>query len=355
VRLLPLFLLGCTFAGDVGDTRLVDADGDGAFDDTDCDDDEPRSFPGNPETCDGVDNDCNGAADDRRVCAREEAFLQTSRLDVLFIIDDSSSMVGFQDSVADSIDDLLEVLAGDDSNTHIGAITTDMADPTARGRLRGTAGTRWLDPTSPPDAIASWTTQGIQVGEGGSGDERGLDAFIAAMTTHADGYNAGFRRPDAHLVVVTLSDERDVSDNDVADVLDLLPEVAPSWSFHAIVPLGDDCGDAWPTSRHVELAALSGGTVLSICEADYGPFLSAIGQFSQRDGLRRRFPLVDVVRPGTLEVEVTFPGAADPTPLSDDEVALSIDGREFRYTGDVPPPARSRFVVRYEALPTEEP
>jgi hypothetical protein len=30
----------------------------------DCDDTNPHAFPGNPETCDGVDNDCNGVVDD---------------------------------------------------------------------------------------------------------------------------------------------------------------------------------------------------------------------------------------------------------------------------------------------------
>ncbi len=33
-------------------------------DNTDCDDDEGRAYPGNPEVCDQVDNDCNGQIDD---------------------------------------------------------------------------------------------------------------------------------------------------------------------------------------------------------------------------------------------------------------------------------------------------
>ncbi|MCK6515573.1 hypothetical protein L6R46_11040 [Myxococcota bacterium] len=42
----------------------VDADGDGAFADTDCDDANPRVFPGAEETCDDLDNDCDGSVDE---------------------------------------------------------------------------------------------------------------------------------------------------------------------------------------------------------------------------------------------------------------------------------------------------
>jgi len=43
----------------------ADADGDGfGLCHDDCDDDEDAAWPGNPELCDGVDNDCNGDVDD---------------------------------------------------------------------------------------------------------------------------------------------------------------------------------------------------------------------------------------------------------------------------------------------------
>ena len=41
----------------------VDADGDGVFAMDDCDDADPNNFPGNAESCDGADNDCDGEAD----------------------------------------------------------------------------------------------------------------------------------------------------------------------------------------------------------------------------------------------------------------------------------------------------
>jgi len=41
----------------------VDADGDGWYEGDDCDDADADNFPGNPEVCDGQDNDCNGLAD----------------------------------------------------------------------------------------------------------------------------------------------------------------------------------------------------------------------------------------------------------------------------------------------------
>ena len=41
----------------------VDADGDGVEETDDCDDEDPSAYPGAIESCDGVDNDCDGEID----------------------------------------------------------------------------------------------------------------------------------------------------------------------------------------------------------------------------------------------------------------------------------------------------
>jgi putative metal-binding protein len=42
---------------------IADRDGDGYLCSEECDDAHAQSFPGNPESCDGLDNDCDGTAD----------------------------------------------------------------------------------------------------------------------------------------------------------------------------------------------------------------------------------------------------------------------------------------------------
>ena len=42
----------------------MDADGDGYFDDEDCDDADAASHPGATEVCDGLDNNCDGEVDE---------------------------------------------------------------------------------------------------------------------------------------------------------------------------------------------------------------------------------------------------------------------------------------------------
>jgi len=52
--------------------RPLDADGDGFATDVDCDDEDPAVNPSSPEVCNGVDDDCNGASDERDPGLRAE-------------------------------------------------------------------------------------------------------------------------------------------------------------------------------------------------------------------------------------------------------------------------------------------
>ena len=61
----------------------VDDDGDGVTEcDDDCDDADPDNYPGNAELCDGLDNNCDGDADDG-LLGLEELCAADSCLDIL--------------------------------------------------------------------------------------------------------------------------------------------------------------------------------------------------------------------------------------------------------------------------------
>jgi len=64
--LLPMLFLACDEADKSGGagSSAVDADGDGHVSTADCNDANNTVYPGAPEVCDGLDNDCDGVADD---------------------------------------------------------------------------------------------------------------------------------------------------------------------------------------------------------------------------------------------------------------------------------------------------
>lgn len=142
----------------------------------------------------------------------------TRKFDILWVIDNSCSMVEEQQAVATGSADFLTALqtAFPPLDYHLGIVTTDAI--AERGALRELA----TDPGRFYIACASGScdvvdevvtfAQTATVGTTGSAVEKGLlSAYLAVSEPMWSGTNAGFLRDDAELVVVIVSDEGDSS------------------------------------------------------------------------------------------------------------------------------------------------
>jgi hypothetical protein len=150
-----------------------------------------------------------------------------SKMDVLFVIDNSGSMQEEQTNLIANFPQFITVLdqSGLDYRVAvtttsrnyawtvmIGGGTTTLTSTGESGQLHKTPTMTkpWLE-KSDPNVAQTFSTL-ANVGINGSGMEMPLgamrDAFEARMT---DGTNMGFRRPDALLGIVILTDENDCS------------------------------------------------------------------------------------------------------------------------------------------------
>lgn len=348
--LLPLLLFGCPSEPyPIGTGLTVDADQDGVLEDDDCDDTNPNIHAGLSEVCDGLDNNCSGSVDENGVCEAEPiAVVQDALVDVLFVIDNSASMAAYQGTIAEGLPALVHQLERSQTIAHFGVLTTSV-EAHSEPRLLEVDGRRWIGSDAPAPAIVQWTQAALQPGEDATGLERGMDVLSGFLTDPID--LQGFRRPDAHLAIVALSSEDDQSEVAIEQLWDTLASL-DSATYHAIVPSQDaqpaSCEEGVEALRHRALSNHTGGIVLSICEPDYQPFLSTVGQRAAYEGLRRRFTLEKPARPGTVVVAAKLPGDRDPRFYNDNEVSL-VDA----YTVEIrnPPPVGSEITITYDFDP----
>jgi len=237
----------------------------------------------------------------------EERFDGSRAVDILFIVDNSGSMSDDQAKLASGFGPAILAILASGVDWHVGVITTDTDDRTHSGRLVASPnGDRWLDADTPfvDEAFAVLVT----VGDTGSGDERGLEALQLALVDHADGINAGFRREEAALHTVVLSDEDDASRGVVLDDLAawyeaLAPEPEDA-VFHAVV--GTDATGPFGAlnygGRYIALAEATGGSVADIARVDEADY-SLLDDVLLPPPLAQ-LPLAQLPVPGSVTVEV---------------------------------------------------
>lgn len=233
---------------------------------------------------------------------REYPVVAPDKVDVLFIIDRSDSMMGKQAQLAENLPrtlGVLEGLRGGLPSLHVGVITSDLgAGPYTLETCSGDGdggelqSSPRVDGCSPPSgafladeigpagerarnysgALADAFGCIARVGIGGCGFEQPLAAMRRALDGSVPG-NQGFLRPDAFLVLVFVTDEDDCSAADPAALFDPAPE--------AVATLG-----ALTSFRCTRFGLLCGGRELDAagehrnCEPRAGALVSHTDDFT---------------------------------------------------------------------------
>ncbi|NUM87771.1 MAG: VWA domain-containing protein [Bdellovibrionales bacterium] len=239
-----------------------------------------------------------------------------NKVDVLWVIDNSGSMLTKQQNLATSFDSFADVFVTKNFDFNFAIVTTDTrATPVGQnGEFQGVPTVI----TASTPAFSNTFKTNVVVGSFGDPAAKALDAILLSLSTaHLAGANTGFLRADAHLAVVVLSD---ADDNDsaasVSDVVSFLDTLKPqvydvvnrtykrNYTANAVVvdtsnPANSACAPPFEDGvKFKQLAAATEGSITSICEADFSTGLTniskSIAQAITQIPLRRT-PLVETI------------------------------------------------------------
>lgn len=256
---------------------------------------------------------CEKSADSFSLLAETNTFKQSEayaprKIDILWVIDNSGSMDSSQVNVASNLNKFISRFVDKRYDFHIGVTTTDaylsnFGYGISRSYLRDGVGSNhtgvFVLDRDTPNLIPTFTTNILQ-GTSGSGDER---AFSSMKTTLLNSFNSAFRRADAFLAVILVSDEEDFSHNNMTFIedpnnssietvssyktwLDSFTNSTTSlrnYSFNTIQILDSTClatlNASYPgrkiAQRTAQLADMTGGIKASLC-GDFADSLQLI-------------------------------------------------------------------------------
>lgn len=277
-----------------------------------------------------------------------ETFVQAPlpKVDLLLVLDRTASMDQELTALVDAADLLGDQLEDAGVAWQMGVVGTEMSISEAGWLL----GLPWvLTPSGDPGAHLDSV---LAVPDGGTGEEAGIASAIRALELASPSLvNDGFRRPDASLHVVFVSDGDDESDAFLAgDPVQAMHErlaIEASNGLPATVSavVGDvpgGCssafGSATAGTRYVHVAEGAGGEVVSICSTDFTPIVQALGDASIV--LQSEFVLHDVPSSDVITVMVDGKTVMDWT----------LDAEIPAILFDAPPQAGAEVMVTYTVV-----
>ncbi len=279
-----------------------------------------------------------------------------TEVDVLWIVDTSSSMAKHQELLANQVPVFLEGLNATGLDYQIGVTTMDMSGSGAGGQLLAQTGTPKVLKKSTPN-LAGLLAARLKAGENGSPVERGREALMAALEQSKAGMaNDGFLRPNSLLNVIFLSNEEDQSNSaiDYVAALDLIKPILPlgdrSWISHFMGVMSSDSacqtadwGFSSPGTRYMDLAAASGGAKESICDADFKRALTNVR--SRVLEVLTEFPLDRAPAVATIRV---FVDGVEIAKSDVDGWSYRESANSIRFHGAAIPKAGARIKVDFD-------
>lgn len=154
---------------------------------------------------------------------KQQAVLVPKKIDILWIIDNSGSMKTSQDNLALNFQSFISRFTQSQYDFHMAVTTTEAWEKqfntsSLKSRIKDGAvlqsspkiethsGVFVMDKNTPNMSVVFETN--IKQGTLGNGDERAFESFKQALS---DPWNVNFRRDDAFLAVIIVSDEEDFS------------------------------------------------------------------------------------------------------------------------------------------------
>lgn len=209
-----------------------------------------------------------------------------NKVDILFVMDDSSSMTRYQDALSEQMATMVGTLSAMGMDYHIAVTSTSVGTGFTGGKLIGSP--KYLT-NATPNAGAALTAR-VRVGSGAD-LEQGLLSVKNALS-NLTGESAGFLREDAMLAVIVMSTEDDYSAGSVQSYADLFNTIkkpfangAKSWvmNFLGIIDLNPNCTTSiGPITyietglRYMDLATRSDGVKESICTGNWANMVTNV-------------------------------------------------------------------------------
>lgn len=279
-----------------------------------------------------------------------------NKVDVLMMIDNSSSMLPRQQKLAAQIPSMISSLNAQGMDYRIAIVTSDVRTGGNGGKFIGS-----------PAVLSNGTANLVSVlqnrvlqGEVPGADlESGLKSIQLALQGDVNGGSPVFVRDDAMLAILVLSDEDDFSSgssssysNFIETVKKPFPSGNRSWimNYIGVLPSDELCKTAGqyadPGARYLDLVDISGGVTASICNSSLGNAVTnvrtRINQFLSDYYFERQ--------PKPETISVTRNGVSVPNSTTDGW-SLQLDPKSnkyfIRFSGSYLPVPTDKIIVNY--------